>query len=115
MNDLFSTVMLSITTLASLSSAATTLVSALRKRKVDNVKEQLEIVNKKNLSARKELLDVYKNIEGLLKIEADLTAQLGKAKRAVRSEASLDRHVEPKRVATRIKELSEELSVAKVL
>ena len=100
-----------LTVLASVVGAVTSVITNVNTRKLDDLQDRVEKEQAKIASLRKELLSVYKNVSELLEIEKELMTELDIGKRTSRLGHITDRHIQPKHVENRIRELEQDLKL----
>lgn len=98
-----------ISAVASMTAAIASVISALRGKKIEELQMQLEKEKTEVNSLKYELYKVYINVAELLKIEKELFDKLHISKKAARKGHYTDKYIQPKRVFTRIQDLSNEI------
>ena len=98
------------TAIMSLIAAVASVISALRNKKIEDLQIKLGKEQSAVHSLKNELYRVYINVSELLEIEKELARELEINKPTTRKGRLTDRYIQPKRVQTRIMELSNEIN-----
>lgn len=104
-----STLLPCFTAVMSLTAAVASVISALRNNKIEDLQIKLAKEQSNVRSLKNELYRVYINVSELLDIENELASELDINKPTTRKGRLTDRYIQPMRVQTRIKELSNEI------
>lgn len=104
-----STILSCFTAVMSLTAAVASVIAALRNKKIEELQIMLEKEQSIVHSLKNELYRVYINVSELLDIEKELASELDINKPTTRKGHFTDRYIQPKRVQTRILELSNEI------